>query len=133
MKTKGSRKAHASGRQYIDNYCLKYFQKTSTTPSGWYRGKVLNVKQNGEGVLEYLITYPNGDGQYTEWVPGESMGQALQFWLDKKDVWVDPIKHQSVGESDTRVEVSNTTAVPVADNNASSEDEWSLTNTLENY
>ena len=58
-------------------------------------------------MIEYMITYPNGAGQYTEWVSGESMGQAIQFWLDKKHVWLDPIKDQRVGEFDTRVEVSN--------------------------
>ena len=76
----------------------------------------MNARLGGteEKILEYMITYPNGDDQYSEWVPGESMGQAIQFWLDKKAVWVDPLKDQSVGESDIRVDVSDATVVPIS-------------------
>ena len=45
---------------------------------------MLDVRQNKDGVLEYMISYPNGNGQYSEWVTGEVMGQGLQFWIDKK-------------------------------------------------
>ena len=108
------RKVNISGRQYINQYRLKYFQKTKTTPCGWYRGKVLNVRrsQKEEGRLECLISYLSGSGQYNEWVSGECMGQSVQFWKDKKDVWVDPLACQNAELDDELVDVSKSSTVP---------------------
>ena len=35
-------------------------------------------------------------------------GQDIQFWLDMKDNWIDPMKHQNVESSDQQVNVSST-------------------------
>ena len=124
-KTK-RRRRHASGRQYINEYCLKYFQQTTTTPRGWYRGTVLDAKQTEDGKLEYNISYPNAEGQYSEWVSGEALGQAMEFWKDKKSTWVDPMEHQSQS-SDSRVNVNSTSnGAPVVDDDPSDEDNWNV-------
>ena len=78
------------------------------TKRDWYRGVVLNVRKTDEGKLQYQIAYTHGHGQYTEWVSGELLGQGMQFWLDMKDNWIDPMKHQNVESSDQQINVSST-------------------------
>ena len=136
-RKKKIRKVHLSGRQYIQQHCLKYFQKTKTTPSGWYRGTVLNVRhsQKDKGSLEYLISYPCGSGQYNEWVSGECMGQSLQFWKDKKDAWIDPLACQSVESGDERVDVSSKSSAAPSnrDDTDTSSDGWNIDDRLDRY
>ena len=62
------------------------------------------------------------------------MGQSVQFWKDKKDVWVDPRACQNADSDDELVDVSKSSTVPSnRDDTGSSSDCWNVNDRFDTY